>query len=80
MRRQTPLAIKKGQTSVRLPDSFETMGAVRCENCGEEFAIGHDPAFTSLVAAERQAHWLERVLADDHDGERPHPDRIVLPE
>jgi hypothetical protein len=30
--------------------------------------------------AEKQATWLEKVLADDHQCDKKHPDRIELPE
>jgi hypothetical protein len=56
------------------------MGTLRCDHCGEEFVILHDPAFVNKTAAERQAHWLEKVLAEEHERERKHPDRIQLPE
>jgi hypothetical protein len=29
--------------------------------------------------AERQAHWLEKVLAEEHEREKKHPDFIELP-
>jgi hypothetical protein len=29
--------------------------------------------------AERQAHWLEKVLAEEHEREQKHPDLIELP-
>jgi hypothetical protein len=74
-----PVAIKKGQTRERAPASRE-MGTLRCDHCGEEFIILHDPAFVNKTAAERQAHWLEKVLAEEHERERKHPDRIQLPE
>jgi hypothetical protein len=74
------VAIKKGQLNVKAPAEFVTMGMVRCEGCGEEFLIGQHPAFSSLIVAERQAHWLEKVLADDHEREKKHSDRIELPE
>jgi hypothetical protein len=56
------------------------MGTLRCDHCGEEFIIFHDPTFVNKTAAERQAHWLEKVLAEEHERERKHPDRIQLPE
>jgi len=74
------VAIKKGQPKVKLPDGFAVMGTVRCEGCGEEFSIGHHSAVSSLILAEHQAQWLERVLADEHDRSRIHPDRIELPD
>lgn len=73
------MAIKKGQTKERALD-FTEMGTLRCDNCGEEFVVFHDPAFADKLAAGRQAHWLERVLAEEHERERKHPDRIQLPD
>jgi hypothetical protein len=73
------VAIKKGQTREPAPD-FKPMGTLRCDGCGEEFLILHDPACVDKKSAERQAHWLEKVLAEEHDRERKHPDRIQLPD
>jgi hypothetical protein len=73
------VAIKKGQIRERAP-AFAEMGTLRCDGCGEQFAIFHDPAFVDKTVAERQAHWLEKVLAEEHASERKHPDRIELPE
>jgi len=33
-----------------------------------------------LIVAEHQAHWLERVPADEHEREKKHADHIELPE
>ena len=73
------VAIKKGQTREGAPD-FKEMGTLRCDSCGEEFTVFHDTAFADEVAAARQAHWLEKVLAEEHERERKHPDRIQLPD
>ena len=73
------VAIRKGQTQEREPEFLE-MGTLRCDGCGEEFMILHEPTFRDKSVAERQAHWLERVLADEHERERRHADRIQLPE
>ena len=73
------LAIKKGLTRERASD-FKEMGSLRCDGCGEEFIVFHDPASVDKVAAERQAHWLEKVLAEEHERERKHPERIQLPD
>jgi len=56
------------------------MGTVRCDVCGEAFLIGHHPALASDRNVERQAKWLEKVLAYDHEFDRSHPDRIELPD
>ena len=73
------VAIKKGQTRERAPDCKE-MGTLRCDSCGEEFVIFHDSASVDKAAAERQALWLEKVLAEEHERARKHPDRIQLPD
>jgi hypothetical protein len=73
------VAIKKGQMRERAPD-FEQMGSLRCDSCGEEFTVFHDPVFADKGVAARQAHWLEKVLAEEHERERKHPDRIQLPD
>jgi hypothetical protein len=56
------------------------MGTLRCDKCGEEFIVRHDPALVDEAAAARQAHWLEKVLAEEHERERKHADRIQLPD
>jgi hypothetical protein len=73
------VAIKKGQTRERAPDLTQ-MGTLRCDSCGEEFILFHDAGFADKAAAERQAYWLEKVLAEEHEQERKHPDRIQLPD
>jgi hypothetical protein len=73
------VAIKKGQTREKA-DGFQEMGAVRCDDCGEEFVIAHQPAFVDKWVADQQVHWLERVLAEEHERDKKHPDRIELPD
>lgn len=73
------VAIKKGQMRERTP-AFKEMGTLRCDSCGEEFVIFHDPAFADKQAAEQQAMWLEKVLAEEHERERRHWDHIQLPD
>ena len=73
------MAIKKGEPREGAP-AFAEMGTLRCDGCGEEFFIFHDPACVDKKKAERQAHWLERVLAEEHERERMHADRIQLPD
>jgi hypothetical protein len=72
------VAIKKGQSPEKAA-GFHEMGTLRCDGCGEEFLIGHDPAFLDKWLAQRQAHWLEKVLAEEHERDKKHPDRIELP-
>ena len=45
--------------------------AIRCDGCGEEFVIGHQPAFVDKKIAEKQAAWLEKVLAEEHSIVQP---------
>ena len=73
------VAIKKGQSREKAV-GFREMGTLRCEGCGEEFFIDHHPAFVDKWLAEKQAHWLEKVLAEEHEREKMHADRIELPE
>ncbi len=73
------VAIKKGQSREK-GAGFQEMGTLRCEGCGEEFVIGHQPAFVDNKIAEKQAAWLEKVLAEEHERDKKHPDRIELPD
>ena len=72
------VAIKKGSREKTV--AFQEMGTVRCDGCGEEFIIGHKPQSADRQVAERQAKWLEKVLADEHERDRKHSDRIELPD
>jgi hypothetical protein len=56
------------------------MGTLRSDSCGEEFILFHDAGLADKAAAERQAYWLEKVLAEEHEEERKRPDRIQLPD
>jgi hypothetical protein len=58
---------------------FQEMGTLRC-GCGEEFFIGHNPQSVDKWVAEKQAKWLEKVLAEEHERDKKHSDRIELPE
>jgi hypothetical protein len=73
------VAVKKGQSRAKAAD-FREMGTLRCDGCGEEFVIGHDPAVADKKVAEKQAGWLEKVLAEEHERDKKHPDRIELPD
>jgi hypothetical protein len=72
------VAIKKG--SLEKATGLQEMGTLRCDSCGEEFFIGHNPESVDRRVAEKQAKWLEKVLAEEHDRDRKHPDRIELPD
>lgn len=73
------VAIKKGQ-NLGQTFGFQEMGTLRCGGCGEEFLIRHHPTVADLAIAGKQAHWLEKVLADEHERDKKHSDRIELPE
>jgi hypothetical protein len=74
------VAIKKGQTREKAGVGFQEMGVLRCDGCGEEFFIAHHPAFIDKRLADKQAQWLEKVLAEEHERDKRHSDRIELPE
>jgi hypothetical protein len=71
------VALRKGQNREKAA-GFPEMGTLRCDGCGEEFVIGHPPAFEDKKIAEKQAAWLEKVLAEEHERDKKHPDRIRL--
>jgi hypothetical protein len=56
------------------------MGTLRCDSCGEEFLINHQPASVDKWVADKQAKWLEKVLAEENERDKKHPDRIELPD
>ncbi len=56
------------------------MGILRCDGCGEEFLIGQNLQSVDKRVAEKQAKWLEKVLAEEHERDTKHSDRIELPE
>jgi hypothetical protein len=47
------VAIKK--SSREQSAGFQEMGTFRCDSCGEEFFIGHNPASVDKGVAETQA-------------------------
>jgi hypothetical protein len=72
------LAIKK--SSREKTTGFQEMGTLRCDGCGEEFFIGHDPKLADKWVAAKQAAWLEKVLAEEHERDKTHSNRIELPD
>lgn len=75
------IAIKKGQLREKANMAVPVeMGTLRCDSCGEEFVIYHDSMSMDQATAARQAHWLEKVLAEEHERERKHPDTVELPD
>jgi len=72
------VAIKK--SSREKAAGLQEMGTLRCDACGEEFILGHNPTSVDRWIAEKQGKWLEKVLAEEHERDKKHPDRIELPE
>jgi hypothetical protein len=73
------VAIKKGQSQEKAA-TFQEMGSFRCDHCGEVFSIFHHPSVVDNKTAEKQAYWLGKVLAEEHEREKKHPDFIELPD
>ena len=73
------VAVKKGQSREKAA-GFHEMGILRCDACGDDFVICHSPAFVDKSVADRQAHWREKVLAEEHERDKRHADRIELPD
>jgi hypothetical protein len=72
------VAVKFGREN-RTPTDSVGMGVVICEGCGMRFTIRQDAQHQDENAAERQANWLERRLAHDHENGFEHDDAIDLP-
>jgi hypothetical protein len=72
------IAIKRG--SREKTTGFQEMGTLRCDGCGEEFFIGHNPQSVDKQVAEKQGRWLEKVLEEEHERDKKHSDRIELPD
>jgi hypothetical protein len=73
------VAIKKGHSQEKAA-AFQEMGSFRCDHCGEVFSIFQQPSVADKRTAEKQAYWLEKVLAEEHEREKKHPDFIELPD
>ena len=74
------VAIKKDQPRDKATADFQPMGILRCDICLDDFVICHSPGFVDKAVADRQAHWLEKVLAEEHERDKKHADRIELPD
>jgi len=48
------VAIKKSSRETTI--GFQEMGTLRCDGCGEEFFIGHNPTSVDKWVAEKQAN------------------------
>ena len=73
-----PAAIKKGHTDEGAAN-FRVMGTFRCDGGGELFSIVHNSLLSHRGVEERQAHWLEKVPAEEHEREQKHPGVIEFP-
>jgi hypothetical protein len=56
------VAIKKDQTRDKATADFQAMGILRCDACGDEFVIFHQPALANKWGTQQQAQWFEKVL------------------
>jgi hypothetical protein len=55
------------------------MNVVVCPECGQRFAISHDPASQDPDLAQRQSAWLKDQFVWDHIQENKHRALIMLP-
>lgn len=55
------------------------MDTVVCDQCGQRFAIHHDPAHRDVDVAKKQASWVKEQLIWDHIQERKHHGKMELP-
>lgn len=69
----------KGQSGEKAT-GLQEMGVFRCDRCGKEFVVHHELTLIDNRLAEKQARWLEKVLADDHERDKKHTHRIELPQ
>jgi hypothetical protein len=65
------VAIKKGSREKTI--GLQEMAILRYDGCGEDFFIGDSPQSVDKLVAERQAKWLEIVLAEEHERDRRPP-------
>ena len=65
------VAIKKSSREKTI--GFQEMGTLRCDGCGEEFFIGHNPKSVDKWVAEKQVKWLEKVLGKSTSATRNTP-------
>lgn len=55
------------------------METVVCDQCGQRFAIHHDPGRHDVEVARKQASWVKDKLVWDHIQERKHHGKLELP-
>ena len=61
---------KKGQQRDKATADFQAMGILRCDECLDDFVICQASAFVDKSLADRQAYWLEKVLAEEHERDK----------
>jgi len=72
-----PVAIKLHQTEIHAPE-HTTMGIVKCESCGEEFALGYHRFFPPTETWKQYENRFKQTLVEDHKAERPHANQYNL--
>ncbi len=65
------VAIKKSSREKTV--GFQEMGTLRCDSCGEEFFIGHNPASVDKGVAEREQSGSRRSLQKSTSATRNTP-------
>jgi hypothetical protein len=70
---------KRLRNSVPIQTYSVTMTTVKCEQCGEKFAIAHRTELQDAPLATRQAAWLSEKFVWDHIQETKHTGSIRLP-
>lgn len=74
------VVVRKDLSRDRAIADFQATGILRCDVCGDDFVIYRSAALVDESVADRQAYWLEKVLAEEHERDKKHPDRIELPD
>lgn len=74
-----PNGVAKRMRPPDQPSKATLMETVVCSNCGQRFAIRHDPGFQDIELAKKQAAWVTDHLVWDHIQERKHHATIELP-
>jgi len=72
------IAKRLGKRPATAPNVI-VMKIVTCQDCGAQFAIGHDISLRDADLATKQAVWLSEQLVWDHIQENKHRGSIVLP-
>lgn len=79
VRRRTFGTAKRMGKKAESAPNIVIMKIVTCEDCGAQFAIGHDMSVRDADLASRQAAWLLDQLVWDHIQENKHRGSVALP-